>query len=143
MKKVVKRKSAVEDTGPRSVTRGLFRSFGKLAQQAAAGRPLLRGLRVAQDPNVDRFVAVHGATRVEFLLVHSADIEPLYAEIECRRVDSAGATEPTTIACFRFNDAGVVLQSTVPELVAERIDKESGAWSIVAAVLWDAMHAAT
>jgi len=143
MKKVVKRKGSVEDSGPRSVMRGLFRSFGKLAERAAGGRPLLRGLRVAQDPKVDRLVAVHGATRVEFLLVHSADVEPPYAEIECRRVDSAGATEPNTIACFRFNDTGVVSQSTVPELVDERIDKESGAWSIVAAVLWDAMHPAT
>lgn len=141
MKKVVKRKSAVEETGPRSVMRGLFRSFGKLAEQAGGGRPLLRGLRVAQDPKADRFVAVHGATRVEFVLVHSADTEPPYAEIECRRIDSTGATEQNTTACFRFNDAGVVLQSTVPELVDERIDQESGAWSIVAAVIWDAMQA--
>jgi hypothetical protein len=140
MKKVVKRKSAVEETGPQSVMRGLFRSFGKLAEQAAAGRPLLRGLRVAQDPKVDRFVAVHGATRVEFLLVHSADTEPPHAEIECRRIDSVGATEQNTIACFRFNDAGVVSQSTVPELAGERIDQDSGAWSIVAAVIWDAMQ---
>lgn len=143
MKKVVKRKSAVEEIGPRSVMRGLFRSFGKLAERAAAGRPLLRGLRVAQDPLADRFVAVHDATRVEFLLVHSAGAEPPYAEIECRRVDSAGTTDPNTIASFRFNDAGVVAQSTVPELVDEKIDQEAGAWSIVAAVIWEAMQAPT
>jgi hypothetical protein len=47
---------------------------------AAGGRPLLRGLCVAQDPKADRLVTVHGATRVEFLLVHSANTEPLYAE---------------------------------------------------------------
>src|SRR5262245_6587974 len=140
MKKVVKKKSAVEETGPRSVMSGRFRSFGKLAEQAGSGRPLLRGLRVAQDPKVDRFVAVHGATRVEFLLVHSTDAEPPYAEIECRRINAMGAAEQDTIGCFRFNDAGAVSQSTVPELVDERIDQESGAWSIVAAVIWDAMQ---
>jgi hypothetical protein len=140
MKKVAKRKSEADETGVGSVMRGLFKSFGKLAEQAAGGRPLLRGLRVAQDPKVDRFVTVHGATRVEFVLVLYGDSQPPYAEIECRRMDSAGGTEQATIACFRFNDTGVITQSTVPELVNERIDQAPGAWSIVAAVIWDAMQ---
>jgi len=140
MKKVAKRKSAADETGPESVMRGLFKSFGKLAEQAAGGRPLLRGLRVAQDPKVDRFVAVHGGTRVEFVLVLHGEGEPPYAEIECRRMDSAGGTEQATIACFRFNETGVVTQSTVAELINEKIDQTQGAWSIVAAVIWDAMQ---
>lgn len=140
MKKLVKRKTVVEETGPQVTMRGLFRSFGLLAEKAGNGRPLLRGLRVARDPNADRFVAVHGATRVEFVLVHSADTEPPYAEIECRRMNSAGDTEPNTIGRFRFDHTGVVSQSTVAELVGEKIDQDSGAWSIVAALIWDAMQ---
>jgi len=46
-----------------------------------------------------------------------------------------------TIARFRFNQAGIVFESTVPELVNERLDQKTGAWSIVAAVLWDALQA--
>ena len=140
MKKVAKRKVEVDETGVRSVMRGLFRSFAKLAEQAAGGRPLLRGLRVAHDPKVDRFVVVHGGSRVEFVLVLYGDEQPPYAEIECRRMDSAGVTETTPIARFRFNETGVVSQSTVPELLNERIDQAPGAWSIVAAVVWDAMQ---
>jgi hypothetical protein len=140
MKRVAKRKVEADETGVRSVMRGLFQSFAKLAEQAAGGRPLLRGLRVAHDPKGDRLVIVHGGSRVEFVLVISGDSQPPYAEIECRRMDSAGATEEAPIARFRFNDTGVVLESTVPELLNERIDDAPGAWSIVAAVIWDAMQ---
>jgi len=56
-------------------------------------------------------------------------------------MDSAGATEQTTIARFRYDDTGVVSQSTVPELISERIDQAPGAWSIVAAVIWNALEA--
>jgi len=140
MKRVVKRKSEVDETGVRAVMRGLFQSFAKLAEQAAGGRPLLRGLRVAHDPKGDRSVVVHGGSRVEFVLVLYCDDQPPYAEIECRRMDSAGATETTPIARFRFNETGVVTQSTVPELLNERIDQPPGAWSIVAAVIWDALQ---
>jgi hypothetical protein len=140
MKKVAKRKAEADETGVRSVLRGLFRSFTKLVEAAGGGRPLLRGLRVAHDPKVDRFVVVHGGSRIEFVLVLHGDDQPPCAEIECRRMDSAGATEETPIARFRFGDTGVVVESTVPELLNERIDQESGAWSIVAAVIWDAMQ---
>jgi len=74
------------------------------------------------------------------VLVLYGDEQPPYAEIECRRMDSAGVTETTPIARFRFNETGVVAQSTVPELLNERIDQAPGAWSIVAAVIWDAMQ---
>jgi hypothetical protein len=140
MKRAVKRKSEIADTGPRSVLRSQFHSFAKLAGQAGDGKPLLRGLRVAHDPRIDRFVVVHGGTRVEFVLTPHGDAEPPYAEIECRRMDAAGATEQATIAAFRFDETGVVSQSTVTELLNERIDDASGAWSIVAAVVWGAMH---
>ncbi len=45
-----------------------------------------------------------------------------------------------TIAGFRFNEAGIVSESTVPELVNERLDQKTGAWSIVAAVMWNALQ---
>jgi hypothetical protein len=140
MKKTAKRKVEGDGTGVPAVMRGLFRSFAKLADQVAGARPLLRGLRVAHDPKADRFVAVLGGSRVEFVLVLYGEDQPPCAEIECRRMDSAGATEKTTIARFRFDDTGVVSQSTVPELVNERIDQAPGAWSIVAAVIWDALQ---
>lgn len=140
MKRVVKRKTETVETGPRSVLRGLFLSFAKLAGQAAEGKPLLRGLRVAHDPKIDRFVVVHGQSRIEFVLTPYGDAQPPYAEIACRRMDSVGATEQTPIAGFRFNETGVVTQSTVTELLDTRIDDSAGAWSIVAAVVWDAMH---
>lgn len=66
---------------------------------------------------------------------------PLHAEVECRPMNSAGATAEMMIARFRFNEAGVVSESTVPELVNERLDQKNGAWSIVAAVLWNALQA--
>jgi hypothetical protein len=69
MKKSVKKKVEVDGTGVASVMRGLFRSFAKLTEQAGDGRPLLRGLRVAHDPKADRFVVVHGGSRVEFVLL--------------------------------------------------------------------------
>lgn len=138
MKKAAKRKISTDEGGVLSVMRGAFRSFAKLAEQAADGRPLLRGLRVAHDPTADRFVVVHGGSRVEFVLVPS-DSQPPYADVECRRMDSAGVTESSTIASFRFNETGVVSQSTIPELVNEKIDQAPGAWSILAAIIWSAL----
>jgi hypothetical protein len=84
---------------------------------------------------------VHSGSRVEFILLLHGDQQPAYAEVECRRMDSAGATETAPIARFRFGETGVVLQSSVTELVNERIDQAPGAWSIVAAVVWDALTA--
>jgi len=139
VKKAAKKKVEAKASGATSVMRSLFRSFAKLAEQAGDGRPLLRGLRVAQDPTADRIVIVHGGSRIEFVLVPGTG-DPPYAEVECRRMDSMGATEATPIASFRFDETGNVLQSTVPELVNENISQSNGAWSIVGAVIWDAMQ---
>ena len=121
--------------------RSLFRSFARLAEQAGDGRPLLRGLRVAQDPTADRIVVVHGGSRVEFILVPGTG-DPPHAVVECRRMDSVGATEATPIARFSFDETGNVSQSSVPELVNENISETNGAWSIVSAVIWIAMQGA-
>lgn len=139
MKKTAKKKVEADRSGPPSALRSLFRSFAKLAEQAGDGRPLLRGLRVAQDPTADRIVVVHGGVRVEFLLVPCID-DPAHAEVECRRMDSIGATEATPIAGFQFDEAGTVSQSSVPELLNENIAQSNGAWSIVGTVLWKAME---
>ena len=139
MKKAVKKKAETE-SGAASILRSLFRSFARLAEQAGDGRPLLRGLRVAHDPTADRFVVVHSGSRVEFVLQLHGDDQPPYAEVACRRMDSAGATETETIASFRFNESGVVTESTVAELVNEKIDLAPGAWSIVSAVIWSALQ---
>jgi hypothetical protein len=139
VKKAAKKKIEVKGSGTSSVMRGLFRSFAKLAEQAGDGRPLLRGLRVGQDPTADRIVIVHGGSRVEFVLVPGTG-DPPYADVECRRMDSIGATEAVPIASFRFDDTGSVLQSSVPELVNENIAQANGAWSIVGAILWNAMQ---
>jgi hypothetical protein len=139
MKKATKKKIETEGSGTLSIMRSLFRSFAKLAEQAGDGRPLLRGLRVAQDPIADRIVIVHGGSRVEFILVPGTG-DPPHADVECRRMDSIGATEATPIASFRFNETGTVLQSSVPELVNENIAQANGAWSIVGAVIWNAMQ---
>jgi hypothetical protein len=141
MKRVAKKKVDAEGSGASSILRSVFRSFAKLAEQAGDGRPLLRGLRVAQDPIADRIVIVHGGTRVEFVLVPGTG-EPPYADVECRRMDTLGATEATPIASFRFNETGDVSQSSVPELVNENIAQANGAWSIVGAVIWNAMQGA-
>ncbi len=141
MKKAAKKKVGRDEHGVASVMRSLFCSFAMLVEQAADGRPQLRGLRVAHDPKADRFVAVHLGARVEFVLRIGGDSVPPQAEVQCRPVDSAGATREMTIARFRFNQAGIVFESTVPELVNERLDQKTGAWSIVAAVLWDALQA--
>ena len=139
MKKAAKKKVEPEASGTSSVKRSVFRSFAKLAEQAGDGRPLLRGLRVAQDPSADRIVIVHGGSRVEFVLILGAGDSP-YADVECRRMDSTGATEATPIASFQFNETGNVSQSSVPELVNENISQANGAWSIVSAVTWSAMQ---
>lgn len=137
MKRVVKKKLE----SPPSPLQGLFHAFVRLAEKAGEGRPQLRGLRVARDPSADRFVVVHLGARVEFLLVIHADQASPHADVECRRVDGAGVTEPALLARLRFNEAGVVTESTVPELVDERVDQSPAAWSIVAAVMWCAMEA--
>jgi len=139
VKKAAKKKAEAKTSGATSVVRSLFRSFAKLAEQAGDGRPLLRGLRVAQDPTADRIVIVHGGSRVEFVLVPGTG-DPPHAEVECRRMDSIGGTEATPIASFRFDETGNVLQSSVPELVNENISQANGAWSIVGAVIWNAMQ---
>jgi hypothetical protein len=141
MKRVAKKKAEPDESGLKAAMRVRFRSFGKLAEQAAGGRPQLRGIRVAQDPVADRFVVVQQNARVEFVLRIQDDAEPPHADVECRRLDSAGAAEEATIAHIRFNEAGVVTQSTVPELVDERIDQPQAAWSFVAAAMWNAMMA--
>lgn len=141
MKKPSRKKIEADETGVRALVRGAFRSFARLAEQAGEGRPLLRGLRVAHDPNGDRFVVVHGGTRVEFILVLHGDDPSPHGQIECRRMDSAGATEAAPIARFRVDPTGVVSESSVTELAGERIDQAPGAWSIVAAVIWDALQA--
>ncbi len=141
MKRVAKKKAESADTGGASVLRSLFRSFAMLVEQAAEGKPQLRGLRVAHDPKADRFVAVHLGARVEFLLRMDTGTVPPHAEVECRSVNSLGASAEMTIARFRFNEAGIVTESSVPELVSERLDQKTGAWSIVAAVMWDALQA--
>ncbi len=140
MKRAAKKKGEGDGTGNRGVLQGLFRSFAKLAEQAADGRAQLRGLRVAHDPKADRFVIVHLGSRVEFVLQIAADSQPPNAQVQCRRMDSAGATEKETIARFRFDETGVVSESTVPELVNERIDQAPGAWSVVAAIMWSALQ---
>ncbi|MGZ8273041.1 MAG: hypothetical protein ACXW2G_03570 [Burkholderiaceae bacterium] len=140
MTKTTKKKAA-NGQGTSPVMSGLFQSFAKLAEQAGEGRPLLRGLRVAQDPKADRIVIVHGGSRVEFVLVPDA-AAATSALVECRRMDAMGATEPTPIASFRFDEAGVVSQSSVPELSNENVAQSQGAWSIVGAVIWNAMQVA-
>ena len=50
MKRIAKKKVESEGGGFESVMRSLFRSFAMLIEQAADGRPQLRGLRVAHDP---------------------------------------------------------------------------------------------
>lgn len=139
MKRAAKKKVEEGGTGVPSVMRGLFRSLAKRAGQAGDGRPLLRGLHVARNPKADRIVVAHGESRVEPVLAVGSDGEAPYAQIECRRMDSAGATEKAPIARFRFDDKGVVTQSTVAELVNEHIAQAHGAWSVVAAVMWDAL----
>lgn len=141
MKKAAKKKPEAQGSGTSSVMRSLFRSFARLAEQAGDGRPLLKGLRVAQDPTADRIVIVHGGTRVEFVLVPGTG-DPPQADVECRRMDSAGATEAMPIANFSFDETGNLSQSSVPELVNENISETNGAWSIVSAVIWNAMQGA-
>ena len=139
MRKAAKKKAEADAGGAPSVMRSQFRSFARLAGQAGDGRPLLRGLRVAQDPTADRIVIVHGGSRVEFVLVPGADAAS-YADVECRRMDSIGATEATPIASFRFDETGRVLQASVADLLNENIAESTGAWSIVGAVVWIAMQ---
>jgi hypothetical protein len=141
VKKAAKKKPEAHGSGTSSVIRSLFRSFARLAEQAGDGRPLLKGLRVAQDPTADRIVIVHGGSRIEFVLVPGAGDSPC-ADVECRRMDSIGATEAMPIARFRFDETGNVSEASVPELVNENISEPNGAWSIVSAVIWNAMHGA-
>lgn len=137
MKRVAKKK--VEGTG--TVVQGLFLTFARLAESAGDGRPQLRGLRVARDPSADRFVVVHLGARVEFLLEMHPENQPPDAEVLCRRIDGMGKAETDALARFSFNETGVVCESSVPELVNERVDQSPSAWGIVAAVMWGAMTA--
>src|SRR5262245_22406628 len=145
MKRVVKKKSEREGgpIGTASPLRSLFQAFAKLAEAAGDGRPQLRGLRVARDPTADRFVVVHLGVRVEFVLVNHGVGQLQDAEVECRRIDGAGVAETGLLARFRFNGDGVVSESTVPELVNERVNQAPAAWSIVAAVMWCALMTQT
>ncbi len=141
MKKITRKKPADVGTANSPVLRGLFASFAKLAERSAEGRPLLRGLRIAHDPSAVRFVAAHAGSYVEFVLAIPADCQPPLGEVNCRRMDSAGVTEASTIARFRFDEGGIITESTVPELAGQRIDLAPAAWSVVAAVLWINLHA--
>jgi hypothetical protein len=141
MKKATTRKSTGVEAEASAPLRALFLSFSKLAAQAAEGRPLLRGLRVAHDPKADRFVVVHAASRVEFVLTIAANATPARGDIGCRAIDSSGAAGAASLARFAFDASGVITESTVPELVNERIDLIAGASSVVSAVIWINMHA--
>jgi hypothetical protein len=138
MQKAVKKKSAGKGATP-SILRSQFHTFAKLVEQAGDGRPLLRGLRVAQDPKADRIVVVHSGARVEFTLVPIAG-ETACANVECRRIDSMGTTEAAPLATFRFDEGGNVQQASVVDLGNVNISEADGAWSLVAAVIWDAMQ---
>ena len=139
MKKLTRKKAGA--TAVPTALQGLFRSFSKLAERTAEARPLLRGLRIAYDPTADRFVVAHAGSFVEFVLTIPGDCVPPLGEVQCRRMDSSGSTETSTIARFRFNEEGVITESTVPEFVSERVDQIPAAWSVVAAVLWSNLHA--
>jgi hypothetical protein len=140
-RKTTRKKPADGAAGASPVLQGLFRSFAKLAERAAENRPLLRGLRIAQDPAADRFVTAHAGSYVEFVLALPAGCVPPLGEVECRRMNTAGTTEAATIARFRFGEDGIIGDSTVPELAGQRIDQAPAAWSVVAAVLWSNLHA--
>jgi hypothetical protein len=141
MKKTTRKKPSEDASGPTQLLRGLFKSFARLAERAAEDRPLLRGLRIAHDPAAHRFVAAHAGSYVEFVLADPGGGEPPRGEVECRRMDSSGATQAATIARFQFDTAGIITESTVPELAGQRIDQAPAAWSVVAAVLWINLHA--
>ncbi len=87
VKKAAKKKVGRDENGVASVMRSLFRSFAMLVEQAADGRPQLRGLRVAHDPKADRFVAVHLGARVEFVLRIGGDSDERRAALfRCARI---------------------------------------------------------
>ena len=132
MRKAAKSKVTAEESGPAKVLQSAFRTFAKLASQAAESRAQLRGLRVATDPQMDRFVAVHLNSRVEFVLRIDRESAEASATIDCFRMDSAGVSEEATIARLRYGEAGAVLEASIPELVGERIDQSPGASSIIA-----------
>ena len=58
-----------------------------------------------------------------------------HAEVECKAMDTAGATEATTITRFRRNEVGILRDSTVPQIANGRVDLATAAGSIIAAVL--------
>jgi len=78
--KAPRKKAADGGTGIPSVLQVLFRSFSKLAERAAEGRPLFRGLRIAHDPGADRFVVVHAGSWIEFVLTIPGDCVPPMAK---------------------------------------------------------------
>jgi hypothetical protein len=133
MKKAVKKKS---ESAAHTSARALFRTFTELSDKVAAARPLLRGARIGRDPSADRFVVVHAGSQIEFVLVITAD-DAAKPAIECRRIDSSGASAGT-IARFAFDERGTIVEATMPEWTGLRIDDKEGAWSVVAAVMWAA-----
>jgi hypothetical protein len=141
MKRISRKKVADAGANIPPVLRGLFRSFAKLAERAAEDRPLLRGLRVAYDSIAERFVVAHAGSYVEFVLAIPKDCLPPLGEIECRRMASAGTRDESTIARFRFDEGGILTESTVPEFAGQNIDLAATVWSVVAAVLWINLHA--
>jgi hypothetical protein len=141
MKKISRKKAADGPAGTSPMLQALFRTFATLAERTAENRPLLRGMRIAYDPRAARFVVAHAGSYVEFVLAVAADCVPPLGQIECRRMNTSGATEESTIARLRFDENGVITESTVPELAGQSIALADGAWSAVAAVLWINLHA--
>src|SRR5258705_12546897 len=131
MKKLPRKKAADGGTGIPSVLQVLFRSFSKLAERAAEGRPLFRGLRIAHDPGTDRFVVVHAGSWIEFVLTILGDWVPPHGEVQCRRMDTSGTTELTKIARFLLNEVGVITYATVPEHIYERVGQSPAPWTVV------------
>lgn len=134
MKKTVKKKS---ESAAHASARALFRAFTDLSEKVAAARPLLRGARIGRDPSADRFVVVHAGSQIEFVLMLPDD-DAAKPVIECRRIDSSGASASSAIARFAFDERGTIVESTMPEWTGLRIDDKDGAWSVVAAVMWAA-----
>lgn len=139
--KATRKTSVSSPAGVPTPQQARFRAFSRLAERAGEGRPLLRGLRLARDPKADRFVVVHAGARVEFALAGGVGGDAGLARLECRGLDASGKAEATPLARFAFGDDGLIAQSTFPELLNEAIDQSTGAWSVVAAVLWSNMHA--
>ena len=118
--------------------RSVFRSFAKLAEQRANDDRFFVGCELPRTPlPTGSSLCMAGRASNSF-----SSWAPALA-VRGRRVPangSTGATEATPIASFQFNETGNVSQSSVPELVNENISQANGAWSIVGAVVWNAMR---